>query len=265
LDYLAGELARRFSCNWRLIGEQARRLNKTGRTCYSLGMADEPLTTPSRKRRRWLRVVLVAVVALFVGLWLALSSKPAYWQPIDGHDTQVVETAEQFERNMTSQITAVRDEQPWQLEVTQKQLNEWLAARLPQWLASQKVDAQIVRQISRTMVSIDPAGVEIAAEIGGSFGGVMRARYKPTLGANHRVVLVLQDVHAGMIPVPFESLFGSVVQPYVAEKQQEQLEKIRRKIESLELNLPLGDKRKVEVIGAELHPGKMLLTCRTYR
>lgn len=243
-----------------------------------------PYTSPPPKTRRWLRIVIVLVLLMIVVpvglLWYGVSAKPDYWQPIDRTRPDAREAAERFEQAMSAQVrqmpapvtqtpapvTPAPAERPeWTVEVTQEQLNSWLAVRLTEWGANRSIDPRMLDRMSRSMVNVDVDAVEVAVPFEqAGVSSIVRLRYKPVLGEDKRVRLVLQDAHAGLIPVPITTVFAGIL-AYVPQGQPGELESLRRKIQALDLLIPLADGRTVSVVGMQLRPGKLLLTCQVHR
>lgn len=50
------------------------------------------------------------------------------------------------------------------MEVTQGQLNNWLAGRLTEWGANRRIDPWMLDRMSRSMVNVEVDAVEVAVE-----------------------------------------------------------------------------------------------------
>jgi hypothetical protein len=232
--------------------------------------------------RLWFRITMVAVLLLFVVptlvLWYAVSSKPDYWQPLDPQRTDVRETAQQFEQAMSAQVpkpaaAAPATDQPapsgarseWTAEVTQDQLNSWLAVRVTEWGVKRRIDPGVLDRLSRSVVNVDLDGVEVAIPVERvGLATILRLRYKPVVVEGKRVRLMLQGAQAGLVPVPIATVLDKVA-AYLPQGQQAEIEALRGKVQSLDLHLPLEDGRTVSVTDLALLPGKLLVTCRMDR
>jgi hypothetical protein len=234
-----------------------------------------------RPRRRWPLVAIglcLLLIVLPAGLlWYAVTVKPDYWPPADRADPAVRRAAEQFERAMRAQVNpmpaslaqapapAPAERPEWTAEVTQDQLNWWLAARLKEWGVDRGVGPWALDLLSRSMVNVDLDGLEVAIPFEkAGISIVVRFRYKPVVGADNRVRLVCQDAHAGLIPVPIRMALDAIL-AQVPEGQRQEVESLRAKALSAEALIPLRDGRKVSVIDMALLPEKFVITCRVLK
>jgi hypothetical protein len=227
-------------------------------------------------------VVVLAIVVPALLLWYGVSSKPDYWQPPDPKRPEVREAAERFEAAMTAQVpkatvppTAAPGQPPltpgtppaadrpeWTVEVTQEQLNSWLAVRVAEWGVKRRIDARVLDRLAHSVVNVDLEGVEVAVPVEkAGVASIVRLRYRPVPGGDKRVRLVLQGAQAGMVPVPINTVLDNIA-AYVPRGQRDEIENLRGKVQSLDLLIPLEDGRKVGVVDLALLPGKFVLTCR---
>lgn len=152
------------------------------------------------------------------------------------------------------------------MELSQEELNEWLAARLPQWMRNRGVDETAVRHAQRAMVAIKPDQVELATAVKlGRLEPVVRLVYEPDVNEAGRVQLSLARIYAGLMPLPGDSLIDEVLDQYgpLNEERQRRLDHARQVLRELDLVVPLGDGRMVSVVGMELSEGKVSLVCIT--
>ena len=215
---------------------------------------------------------MVATLLLFVvptlSLWYAVSSKPAYWQPPDPQRPSVREMAEAFEQAMSAQVPKLTAAAPatgqpapaaerleWTAVVTLDQLNSWLAVRVADWGVKRRIDPRVLDRLSRSVVNVDLDAVEIAIPIErAGLASILQLRYKPMVGGHRPVRLMLQEAHAGLVPVPIDTVLDKVA-AYLPQT-------LRGKVQWLDLQIPLEDGRTVSVTDMALLPGKFLLTCR---
>lgn len=226
-----------------------------------------------RRRRRWLRRAALAVAAVVVlggvAVGALLLASPDYWQTtvVDGSDPAVARRAEAFEREVSSETTAVRQAyERWEIELSQDEVNEWLAARLPQWMRNRGVDETAVRHAKRAVVAIKSDRVELATVVRlGKFEPVVRLVYEPEVNDAGRVQLSLDRMFAGLMPVPGDSLVDEVLEQYgpLDEDRQRRVDHARKVLHELDLVLHLGDGRVVSVVGMELEDGRVSLVCIT--
>ena len=218
-------------------------------------------------------VALLLFVVPTLLLWYAMSRKPAYWQPLDPQRKEVREAAERFEQAMSAQVPkpavaapgqpgppAERSE--WTTVVTLDQLNSWLAVRVAEWGAKRRIDSGLLDRLSRSVVTVDLDAVEVAIPLErAGLATILRLRYKPRVGEQKRVRLILQQAQAGLVPVPINTVLN-IVGAYLPGGQRAEVEALRAKVQSVDLRVPLEDGRTVTVTDLAVLPGKFVLTCR---
>src|ERR1041385_5952442 len=124
----------------------------------------------TRRSKRAIFLAVSALVVLIVAVagvsWWAASSTPAYWQQIDRDDPRVVQRGAAVENFISTQATSARpDMERWSIELTQEQVNAWLATRLPMWLANQGVDERVIEFFPNLLVHVADKKVEFAAQM----------------------------------------------------------------------------------------------------
>lgn len=221
-----------------------------------------------KRRRRWPFVLLAVAVVLALPplmFWWMLSSEPSYWQPVDANDTRVRERAARVESEVSKQTTEVRPpEDRWSLVLTEEEINAWLAARLPRWLANQGVDDELIHAVPHAMAEITADDVELAAEV--HYGGldqIVRFVYRPVASANGEPArLELQGLYAGRVPIPLDTVVEQLKQRLDPDDRPD-ADQIRDLLRSVPLTLRLADRRTVKIVGVELSEGLATLTCVT--
>lgn len=212
--------------------------------------------------------MFVLIMLSGVVLWLLASGKPRYYRQIDPQDPVALRQAEQFEQKVSSQATRVRppEDETWQMQLDQSQVNDWLATRLPQWLANQGVNTSELAPLNHLMVGFVDGHIELAAEAEAlGIDSVLRLIYAPRDNGPHQpVTLELQSIRSGHLPLPKDTVLQQLVDSSPAE-QREQMSEARKMIETVDLTLPLQDGRTVSIVGMEFNDTGVLLTCRTQR
>ena len=226
---------------------------------------ENPVLVPTRKRRWWLILLVVALVFLagiVAALWL-VRAEPSYWEPVDANDPAVAATAERIESRITSQTTSVRPpNEVWELQVGEDQVNAWLAARLPLWLANQQVDRDVIQAVPQAMIDINLDRVELAVQVRlDGLAQIVRFAYRPQADGEQPMELVLKSVYAGRLRVPLELLVEQVRARAGLDAQD--ADRIVRHLQSVPLRLALDDGRIVTVTDVQLGEGVATLTCRT--
>lgn len=213
------------------------------------------------------RVVFVLLILIAAAAAWLVFSRPGYWNVLDPKDAQVVAGAERIEQKFGTEITRVRDKDAvWKMEVTSEQINQWLANRMPQWLANQGVDEMIIDQATPMMMRIGAGRIEAAIQSGlWGLEPVVQLSYEPQATAPDRCVqLQLKAMTIGKIGVPVDAMIDFLLNRIgLPESKRHLIEKTRDRLMRVDLRLPLGDGRTVQVLGMELDEGKTTLTLRT--
>lgn len=213
--------------------------------------------------------VLIALtmlgIAVLIYLWY---TPPAYWKPVAVTE-EVKQRAAQIEQEFSGQITAPRPyDQEWKLSVKPSQVNEWIAVRMPQWLANQNVDAHAAEFFNGAIVHVENGNIELANKV--DLGGtqqVIRLIYKPEKVAGEPTArLNLIGVMGGRVPIPLETVIDQVSKriPQNNPQARARFEQSLAKLRSMPLDLPLGDGRDVRVTDLDLSGDAAQLKLQTH-
>jgi hypothetical protein len=226
-----------------------------------------------RSRRRWGCFVLLLIAILFVGgagwLWHQARSAPAWYAPPDPQAQAVNELAERVEYNTTVQMQKIRNAgESWTVRLEQDQINAWLAARLPEWIAHESGDWP--EEFGIPQIRIDEAGVDLAIEIGaGGRSGVLVSRLAPQI-VDGRLRLNLEEAGVGRLTVsgePAQKLIDAFERlapgGAVGEDTVRQLLDVLSGEEGLPSLLDLSDGRRVELTALTLGQEMIDIACRT--
>jgi hypothetical protein len=218
------------------------------------------MSTPSpTPRRRWLLwtaagLLLSLVLLLLVGGWL-WSSLPAYWAPLAADDPAIQSNARRFETQLinTAHHKAKGD---WSITITQDQMNQWLAARLPQWLANQN-HPLAEQPMPKAMVAFFSDRLELAFDAT-PFGHdqVFRLVYTPVKqDEGDTTQLALTGLYGGRLPLPTATALNMVAENNGRE--------VADTLAQFDLATQLADGRMIRVVNVQLHDGKIVLNCQT--
>lgn len=154
--------------------------------------------------RRFARVVavfLLVVLILAGGLWAWSRMKPSWYDPPDASLPAVQDSAQRIEKHLVEQAHEIRpvgDE--WTLHIDESEVNAWLSARLPDWLANR--DQEWPESLGIPMVKLDEEAVRVGIDAGDYTGGrVLVASMWPEM-TDEGLKLALVGVGVGRVPVP---------------------------------------------------------------
>ena len=223
--------------------------------------------------RRWCIsiVLLLVIVAGGAWLWRCARSAPSWYATLDPNDQAVIGLADTVEKRLLEEFHKIRpDEDPWTVRVREHQLNAWLAARLPEWIAHEE-DLDWPRELGAPQIHVEEDGINLAVEVTlDDHAQVITTRLTPQIIDGH-VYLTVDRVGVGRIALPGEG----------AEKLLELIERIApdgvfdesvadRFLGMLSGNeeaagsrISLSDGRLVELIEMHLSDGAIDLTGRT--
>jgi hypothetical protein len=156
-----------------------------------------------RPRRRWLRLTLVllplAVAGLLLGLGVAVTCRPSWYQPAS-IDYSRLQDDKRAQLRLENEISAaLNHNSPIDIELEEAQLNRWIAARHELW----PTEAPSLEPFQRPqVVFLDNNRVRLAALLAQSgIQIVLSATFRFDLQADGLVV-AWDTVHAGALPIP---------------------------------------------------------------
>lgn len=85
--------------------------------------------------------LLLLLLAIAAGSWLAAGIAPSWYTPADPDDSAIESTSERMEFRVQQELQRIRKDQPrWVLRIPDAIVNDWLATRLGPWLRGQQID-----------------------------------------------------------------------------------------------------------------------------
>jgi len=223
-------------------------------------------------KRRW-RILFLVFLLLLVGLawvWGESRRAPAWYAPPDPRSVAVVEMAEQVEYGVVEHFHKIReDEEPWRMEVSDGQINAWLAARLPEWLAHEGSGAWPA-DVGLPQINIGENGIDIALEAPvGDTRQLLVSRLAPQI-IDGRMRVEVNRVGVGRVAVPgapavsIMELIDRVVPAGAAEGDlMRQLADMLTGRDQMDTLVSLTDGRRVELLDMAFRDGVLELTNRT--
>jgi hypothetical protein len=227
----------------------------------------------SRRKRlwRWLIVAAVLVVASAAIMWWLSRMAPAWWRPPDPRSPEVAELADRVEFRIVEEAQKIRspEERLWRLRIREEQVNSWLAARLPAWIARQP-SLVWPESFGRPQVHFQRDGLTLALEVrGGSRSRVLIGRFRPRLTSDG-LYLPIDSLHIGRVRVPGDPV--SRIQHLLADPETSEafsrpvlddLIRVLRGDAPLAPFLSLADQRRIRLRGVELGLGEVVLSLET--
>ena len=243
----------------------------------------DPSARPKPKggclRRLFLALIVlvglpVVVIAGFV-YWM-LTDTPAYWQVVDVESPAAIATSQAFENVLATEVTAVRGaDEVWRLDMDQQEANDWIAARLPAWLANRGFDTRLLDAFRNPMVAMFGDEIEVAAAVNAPIGDVvlqMRFKPKPAEGISAGrsgappLQLALQSVRIGRLGVPIEWAVEQIISAdLLREEDVNRVHAAVGQIDEIDLTMPLGDGRRLWIVGIMPTESGWAMSCVTGR
>lgn len=218
---------------------------------------------------RWRRVLSVGLGVFLlgmVGLGLAARSQsrkaPAWWAPPAAGEA-AAGAAERTEQGLVNEAHRVRaDEGEWTLELTEEDVNAWLALRLPAWLASQDPPVRLGPGVGAVQALFKPGLVVVAAETGdGQDRKVLSLGLTAGVDDAGRLVLSAKSASVGRLGLPVGWALRAAAEAGPGDRWAEE---VRRGAMVLERPwLRLADARQVRIVGVEVVDGGLRVRCRT--
>lgn len=224
----------------------------------------------------WSVVAIGAVTALVV--WRQATQKPEWWETSLPEVPPVApdDVGADIEMAITTQMTQERPAQnSWTIDVNEQQASAWLTGRLPDWLLNRSAD--VPAEWSRTAIRFTPGEFHIVAEVTPKNGGT---RYvglvlEPTIDHNGAMNIRAMAATLGRLRTPFNVIADRLGSKLVnisegAGGDNPHAAAVQDFIDSHTLTISppdfqLDDGRKVRIIGIEVTPGNLRLTCTTTR
>ena len=166
-----------------------------------------------RRIGKWLAAALIVAVLVAtgaVGLWQLTWMAPGWWAPLDPGDEQTAQLAERVEYRLAEEAHKVRPEpEPWWIEIKQDQINAWLAARLPEWVAHTH-GIQWPADVGLPQVNVDTGGVRLGLDIETDAGTRYVVAHLKLSIVDGELALTLDGMSVGRLWIPGSSA-GAVV------------------------------------------------------
>jgi len=172
------------------------------------------------RRMLWRFVLLLPVLLILavIGLYLTAQHVPTWYRPVtlDPEDYRRVRgDAANFVDSVGDRLVT---QEAFDLELSDRALNEWLTALPEIWPDAQK---DWPRELSAPALTFEPDAARIGALYHGSrWKGIVNLSMACALSADgQELTLRLLEVRAGSLPLP-EALLAKLLEPLMLELQQ---------------------------------------------
>lgn len=157
-----------------------------------------------------------------------------------------------FEQGLAAQFTKVRgQDSAWSIRITEKDMNEWLASRLPKWLEHQGKSAQECNR--KVQVRCREDRMDIAAE---NSWGVAVLEFMPKMHSTTKDNIAVETLNVSPTSAAIGSLFVPtfIISTFGPTDMFESLNNAEFR---------LADGRRVQVIDVEVLPGEIRMQLNT--
>ena len=236
-----------------------------------------PYLSDMTRRLRLLRgwpaaalIVAVLVSAGAAGLWRLTWMAPGWWAPLDPDDQQTARLAERVEYRLAEEAHKVRAEpKPWWIEIKQDQINAWLAARLPEWVAHAH-GIQWPAEVGLPQVNVDTGVVRFGLDIETDAGTrYVVAHLEPSI-VDGKLALTLDGMSVGRLWIPgasveavMDRLADTEAGRFLDDPGVQALIGLLEGGRRIDPTLTLHDGRRVRVLDVRCNRGALLLRAQT--
>lgn len=202
-------------------------------------------------RRRW--IIKISLSLVFLAVVFVLSKRsPSWFQHNFTSDAAMETRGADFEQGLAAQFTKVRgQDSAWSIRITEKDMNEWLASRLPKWLEHQGKSAQECNR--KVQVRCREDRMDIAAENSWGVGVIQIApKVQPTTKDN----ITVETLNVSPTSAAIGSLFipTFIISTFGPTDMFESLHSSQFR---------LADGRRVQVKDVEVLPGEIRMQLNT--
>jgi len=224
----------------------------------------------SHGRRFILLALVAAIVVTVLVLWRLSWIAPAWYAPPDPKNQRIIALADTVEYRLVEEAQKIRapESDHWTLRVEDSQINAWLSARLPKWVAHEE-GLVWPAQLGTPQIRIQPEGISMALPImqsGAARTVVARIRPEMFRGA---LQLQVDRVALGRVSLPGEPLTNLLERLTAAAPQLIDDPRTKSALDLLSQSrnidpiLKLEDGRHIRLIGFTLGDGRIDLSVQT--
>ena len=216
-------------------------------------------------------IAVTAVAAAGLWAWRLARAAPEWYAPPAIDDTESINIANDIEYEVQQQLHFYEEDEAWELEVSQKEANAWLATRLPEWVQHEG-GGQWPQGLGQPQIQLQDDAIDIAFALSAdSPGEIVVARVRPQV-SNGELRLSLAHVGVGQLTLPgspterlLELLEGSLPDGRGASSAVHDIVSLLSGQRGIDARVDLSDGREVLVTDFQIRQGKLLLQNRTER
>ncbi len=218
------------------------------------------------KKHRTLRIGAILLLIITVGAywaWTRANAAPGWYKPPAATDVEVVRLAENVEYGLIEEFHKIREsDEPWRLRVRERQINAWLAARLPEWIKQQR--GTWPTEFGTPQIRVGRSGLDVAVEVNvDDRKHVLVTRLVPEVH-DGQLRFTVDEVGLGRLSIggaPAEKLIGWIGE--VADGSGAGFLGMLTGEEQVGSRIDLSDGRRVELMEMTLTGGAIVLKNRT--
>lgn len=225
------------------------------------------------RRRRWRIWVIALAIVIAVGIgiaWRLSLAAPVWWNPPDVQSEAAQHRADRAEYRLVEEAQRIRPvDEVWRLRIREEDINDWLATRLPKWVAHER-DIDWPETVGTVQVNITTADVSLGIE----YQNGQRMRVLVIEGVvwvdGDTVVARVEQAAIGRLPVPRSAVEEVAIRleeaiPEVTVLLRDDPSFVEQDTDELrtDARFALADGRIIELIDLLLEEGAIVVTCRT--
>lgn len=245
--------------------------------------------TTHRRAARW--IVLAGISLALVGGICTLfinalaNSAPTWWRSVHIANESTRQLAVSFENAVSNQLTSARPvaadlqpgerwrSEPWRVAIEPREVNAWLNARMPGWLAARGEVNAWPSELEELQVDFDRGVIRVGVRVQASGRSqIVTAHLRPTIDEDGAIWLPAERLSLGRLPLP-KSLVLPGAQGWASSAvpddfgEQADLgamfDLFKGLVAQPEPVVRLPDGRQVRLLGVRAREGRLELTCRT--
>ncbi|HWB18764.1 MAG TPA: hypothetical protein VG711_00565 [Phycisphaerales bacterium] len=226
------------------------------------------------RRIHFTLLCLTGVICAASFVWRLSRAAPSWYNPPDVISPEQARSAETVEYNFIQKFQELRPPaETWILRVREYQLNDWLAVRLPAWIAHDP-SLDWPSELGTPQLHIDETGVTLAVSVKqADTVRYVSARLAPKLDDKGSIHVTIDRISLGKLALPVDAseyavnllsrTVASVQQkPDTVNAAQELLTAIINN-QSVDAGFKLADDRRVRIKNITLADGYMEITSCT--